>query len=201
MNDKTKYGSIKLYTSIAEFEDILNFTYGHVLVKEPRVNKNNGKTQVYSIWDKIEIEYNIDEHLVIIYKLPPPSPPLEAEAEIKNEVENDNDKMIDLVIESTILCILSMDGGANISNERDDDDDEDRLDLNIDPIISLFKEQFGDSFSSMEGVPNNGIITLDRINAQVDFTKLKVIKCNSNPLRGRIESLLSVGRDLTQSLC
>ncbi|CAL9728356.1 protein Syc1p [Monosporozyma unispora] len=189
---KTTVATLPLFCHVGEFQEIMNFTYGHVL--ESSTNETNpavNNTYKFLIWDKIEIQYNIEENLVTIYK----TLASKNEGEAEKEQPNDTETMINLVIESIILCVLSM-------NEDDEEiDEDDRLDLKIDPIITLFKEQFGDSFSSMEGIPNNGLITLDRINAQVDFTKMKVVKCNSNPLRGRIESILSIGKDLKQPLC
>lgn len=189
---KIETASLPLYCHALEFQEIMEFTYGHIL--ESSSNETNpaiNNTYVFLIWDKIEIGYNIEDSLVKIYKI------LDSEKKEarEEEIPNDTEKMVDLIIDSIVLCILSM-------NEDDNEiDEDDRLDLKIDPIITLFKEQFGDSFSSMEGMPNNGLITLDRINAQVDFNKMKVVKCNSNPLRGRIESILSIGKDLKQPLC
>lgn len=192
---KTEIASLPLFCHVTEFQEIMEFTYGHILESSSNdTNPATNNTYIFLIWDKIEIEYNIEDSLVKIYKILD-SEETETAEKKETETRHDTDKMVDLIIESIVLCILSM-------NEDDTEmDEDDRLDLKIDPIITLFKEQFGDSFSSMEGMPNNGLITLDRINAQVDFNKMKVVKCNSNPLRGRIESILSIGKDLKQPLC
>ena len=215
--NKTLYASIPLYCNLNEFQDILEFTYGNVMKSIATTSDTDTEDKsIYKynfyIWDKIEIIYNVRDNIVKIYKC------LEtdidhANQDSKNTGERDIETMIDLVIETIILSIISMDqNNNNNSNNNNSNRNEEhksfvkeeyeRLDFkNVDPIITLFKEQFGSSFSSMEGMPNNGLITLDRINAQIDFNKMKVVRCNSNPLRGRIESLLSIGKDLKQSLC
>lgn len=213
--NKILYATIPLHCSINEFQDILEFTYGGIIESTTELNKEEKaivkETHIYKykfyVWDKIEIIYNIKDKLVKIYKCLESNNTKGEEKDNKNKKgEEDTEKMIDLVIESMILSIISMDQadkGYDDTVVREEEEEEyERLEFkDIDPIITLFKEQFGTSFSSVEGIPNNGLITLDRINAQVDFNKMKVVKCNSNPLRGRIESLLSIGRDLKQPLC
>ena len=82
----------------------------------------------------------------------------------------------------------------------------------IKKVIELFKEQFGDAFTldfnetSGTGTEKTntdiiGTITLEKHLAKVNFTSMKVEKCNSNPLKGRVESILSIGGDLVSTLC
>lgn len=79
-------------------------------------------------------------------------------------------------------------------------------------VVELFKEQFGDAFTVMlskaddggiENVKEDiiGMITMGKHSAKVNFSSLKVEECNSNPLKGRVESILSIGGDLVSTLC
>lgn len=81
----------------------------------------------------------------------------------------------------------------------------------IKKVVELFKEQFGDAFTlvlskedgSIETTTDDiiGMITLGKHSAKVNFTNMKVDECNSNPLKGRVESILSIGGDLVSALC
>ncbi|KAK5781205.1 cleavage polyadenylation factor subunit YSH1 PWA37_002138 [Arxiozyma heterogenica] len=82
----------------------------------------------------------------------------------------------------------------------------------IKKVVELFKEQFGDAFTlnlneqkGEELKKTNtdiiGVITLGKHIAKVNFTSMKVEECNSNPLKGRVESILSIGGDLVSTLC
>ncbi|AQZ16810.1 YSH1 (YLR277C) and SYC1 (YOR179C) [Zygosaccharomyces parabailii] len=77
-------------------------------------------------------------------------------------------------------------------------------------IAKLFKEQFGDAFTLMinkgdeyskEGEDVNGVITIGKNMARINFSQLKIEECNSNPLKGRVEQILSMGADLVAPLC
>ncbi|CAI2026295.1 hypothetical protein SEUBUCD646_0H02210 [Saccharomyces eubayanus] len=71
-------------------------------------------------------------------------------------------------------------------------------------LQNLFQEQFGDCFSAETGQEEgvgNGSVTIGKSKAIVDFSTMKLIDCNSNPLRGRVESILSIGQKLTTPLC
>ncbi|CAI4779457.1 BGN_3a_G0050660.mRNA.1.CDS.1 [Saccharomyces cerevisiae] len=76
----------------------------------------------------------------------------------------------------------------------------------IQELQNLFREQFGDSFSIDEGIGKkenvkNGSVTIGKSKATIDFSTMKLIDCNSNPLKGRVESILSIGQILTTPLC
>ncbi|EHN00136.1 Syc1p [Saccharomyces cerevisiae x Saccharomyces kudriavzevii VIN7] len=76
----------------------------------------------------------------------------------------------------------------------------------IQELQNLFQEQFGDSFSANEGVGEqedvrNGSVTIGKSKAVIDFSTMKLVDCNSNPLKGRVESILSIGQKLTTPLC
>ncbi|QHS76278.1 cleavage polyadenylation factor subunit SYC1 [Saccharomyces paradoxus] len=76
----------------------------------------------------------------------------------------------------------------------------------IQELQNLFQEQFGDSFSVDEGMEKkedvkNGSVTIGKSKATIDFSTMKLIDCNSNPLKGRVESILSIGQKLTTPLC
>lgn len=73
-------------------------------------------------------------------------------------------------------------------------------------ISKLFKEQFGDTFQLQMTDPDTkeeikGTITIGKTTAIINFSKMTVEECNSNPLKGRIESLLKIGSDLVAPLC
>ena len=80
----------------------------------------------------------------------------------------------------------------------------------IKQVSNLFKEQFGDSFTlllekseSTEESEDDifGAVTIGKNNAHINFSKMKIEECNSNPLKGRVESLLRIGADLVAPLC
>ena len=71
-------------------------------------------------------------------------------------------------------------------------------------LQNLFQEQFGECFSANTGQEEgvrNGSVTIGKSKAIVDFSAMKLFDCNSNPLRGRVESILSIGQKLTTPLC
>lgn len=82
----------------------------------------------------------------------------------------------------------------------------------IKKVVELFKEQFGGAFTlnlneqkgeelKKANTDIIGVITLGKHIAKVNFTSMKVEECNSNPLKGRVESILSIGGDLVSTLC
>lgn len=73
-------------------------------------------------------------------------------------------------------------------------------------ISRVFKEQFGDTFTLFLNEEDSkeeikGTINLGKTTACINFSKMVVEECNSNPLKGRIESLLKIGSDLVAPLC
>lgn len=80
----------------------------------------------------------------------------------------------------------------------------------IKQIGKLFKEQFGDCFtlllnkySKSEDKEDDiiGVITIGKNEARVNFSQMKIEECNSNPLKGRVESIMNMGTDLVTELC
>lgn len=78
----------------------------------------------------------------------------------------------------------------------------------IKQMSRLFVEQFGDSFSLLTNEEQiskddeiKGSITIGKNVATINFSKMVVEDCNSNPLKGRIESILGIGADLVSPLC
>ncbi|CCD26764.1 cleavage polyadenylation factor subunit YSH1 NDAI_0I01950 [Naumovozyma dairenensis CBS 421] len=81
----------------------------------------------------------------------------------------------------------------------------------IKQISNLFREQFGETFTIFldkltEAKSNDtedilGAVTIGKNEARINFSKMRVEECNSNPLKGRVESLLKIGSDLVASLC
>lgn len=77
-------------------------------------------------------------------------------------------------------------------------------------IAKLFKEQFGETFTLMLAKGDDhkiedgdifGVITIGKNNARINFSKMQIEECNSNPLKGRVERILDMGADLAASLC
>ncbi|KAJ9572298.1 Beta-Casp domain [Nakaseomyces glabratus] len=85
----------------------------------------------------------------------------------------------------------------------------------IKQVAELFKTQFGDSFTLILNKDDDndtaeekeddefvkGLITIGKNTASINFTDMCVVECNSNPLKGRVESLLKIGIDMVSSLC
>lgn len=67
-------------------------------------------------------------------------------------------------------------------------------------ICSLLKEQFGDTFTANE-INYQGIVQTERYKATIDLNKMNVIESDSIPLKGRIESVLVMGRLICTPLC
>lgn len=67
-------------------------------------------------------------------------------------------------------------------------------------ICSLLKEQFGDTFTTNE-ITYQGIVQTERYKATIDLNKMNVIESDSLPLKGRIESVLVMGRLICTPLC
>ena len=45
------------------------------------------------------------------------------------------------------------------------------------------------------------MVTIGKSTAKIDFNNMKILECNSNPLKGRVESLLNIGGNLVTPLC
>lgn len=135
--------------------------------------------------------------------------------------------MADMVADSIIGILMSVDSSpASVKktshvcshSEGHPITKEDTLELQqkdevwkIKQISELFKEQFGESFTLLldKDDTNNttdssdikGKITFGKNEATVNFSQMKVEECNSNPLKGRVDSILSMGANLVAPLC
>ncbi|CCC69876.1 hypothetical protein NCAS_0D02950 [Naumovozyma castellii] len=129
----------------------------------------------------------------------------------------------DTVADSIIAILMSVDSApasikmSSRSCNHDHDHSNQIEELNqesdvwkIKQVSNLFKEQFGDSFTlllekseSTEESEDDifGAVTIGKNNAHINFSKMKIEECNSNPLKGRVESLLRIGADLVAPLC
>lgn len=116
----------------------------------------------------------------------------------------------DAVADSVMAILLSVESApasvkmsSHASNHHHGHDDHTSK---IKKISRIFKEQFGESFSLQLNEEDSkaeikGTIDLGKISAIINFSKMVVEECNSNPLKGRIESLLKIGTDLVAPLC
>ncbi|CEP64208.1 cleavage polyadenylation factor subunit YSH1 LALA0_S10e04940g [Lachancea lanzarotensis] len=76
----------------------------------------------------------------------------------------------------------------------------------IKQVARLCTEQFGDCFSYKLDEKDTtadiiGNITIGKTKASINLSQMKVAECDSNPLRGRIESILTIASDLIAPLC
>lgn len=121
----------------------------------------------------------------------------------------------DSVADSVVAILMSVDSSpASVKmtshgcNPHDHPEESETL-WKVKQISRLFKEQFGDAFTLFLGKDSTGqptddvkgSVTIGKNTATVNFSTLSVEECNSNPLKGRIESILSIGSDLVASLC
>ncbi|AAS54769.2 AGR279Cp [Eremothecium gossypii ATCC 10895] len=121
----------------------------------------------------------------------------------------------DAVADSIVAILLSVDSSpasvkrsSHSCNSNDHPGESETL-WKIKQIAKLFNEQFGDSFTLLldkesEHSDNENIkgsVTIGKNYATVNFSKMAVEDCNSNPLKGRIESILGIGADLVAPLC
>ncbi|SCU89006.1 LAFA_0E15698g1_1 [Lachancea sp. 'fantastica'] len=73
-------------------------------------------------------------------------------------------------------------------------------------VARLCTEQFGDCFSYKLDENDTtadiiGNVTIGKTKASINLSQMKVAECDSNPLRGRIESILTIASDLIAPLC
>lgn len=128
----------------------------------------------------------------------------------------------DAVADSIVAILLSVDSSPasvkmsshscehNHHHERQDELLQNTDLWKVKQIAKLFEEQFGDAFTLLlkkgddykkEDGDINGVITIGKNNARINFSQMKIEECNSNPLKGRVESILDMGADLAASLC
>ena len=127
----------------------------------------------------------------------------------------------DSVADSIIAVLISVDSSPasvkmssrtcnhNHSHSKEETVQHDEV-WKIKQIGKLFKEQFGDCFtlllnkySKSENKEDDiiGGITMGKNEARVNFSQMKIEECNSNPLKGRVESIMNMGTDLVTELC
>ncbi|AMD22878.1 HHR109Cp [Eremothecium sinecaudum] len=121
----------------------------------------------------------------------------------------------DSVADSIIAILLSVDSSpasvkmTSSGCNADGHEEGSETLWKIKQIAKLFTEQFGDSFTLLLDKSNEskseeeikGTVTIGKSAATVNFSKMLVEECNSNPLKGRIESILGIGADLVAPLC
>ncbi|SCU84106.1 LAMI_0C06260g1_1 [Lachancea mirantina] len=130
----------------------------------------------------------------------------------------------DTVADSVMAILLSVDSSPasvklsshSCSHEYHDEHElqDSEIQWKIRHIVRLLKEQFGDSLSlqmvetdtkttKANGKPNyaTATVTIGKNTAEINLTELGIVSCNSNPLKGRIESILSIASDLVAPLC
>lgn len=127
----------------------------------------------------------------------------------------------DAVADSVVSILMSVDS-APASVKMTSRSCEDHNHQNVEELIQqdpvwkikqiskLFQEQFGDSFTLLTNKENenkndnqdiNGVITIGKNTARINFSQLRIEECNSNPLKGRVEQILNMGVDLVAPLC
>ncbi|CAI4667018.1 ALI_collapsed_G0039910.mRNA.1.CDS.1 [Saccharomyces cerevisiae] len=138
-------------------------------------------------------------------------------------VEWTQDLMNDTVADSIIAILMNVDSApasVKLSSHSCDDHDHNNVQSNaqgkideverVKQISRLFKEQFGDCFTlflnkdeyaSNKEETITGVVTIGKSTAKIDFNNMKILECNSNPLKGRVESLLNIGGNLVTPLC
>ncbi|CCH58758.1 hypothetical protein TBLA_0A09750 [Henningerozyma blattae CBS 6284] len=132
--------------------------------------------------------------------------------------------MTDTVADSIIAILMSVDStpasvkmSSHTCNHGEEHKitEQDKAELlqrdevwKIKQISELFKEQFGDSFTLLLDKENpstsgdiKGKISFGKNESTINFSQMKIEECNSNPLKGRIESILNIGANLAASLC
>ncbi|CDO92861.1 unnamed protein product [Kluyveromyces dobzhanskii CBS 2104] len=116
----------------------------------------------------------------------------------------------DSVADSVMAILLSVESApASVkmsSHSCDHHNGQDDHLTKIKKISRIFREQFGDTFSLILDEQDSkddikGAVNLGKTTAVINFSKMVVEECNSNPLKGRIESLLKIGADLVAPLC
>ncbi|SCU85619.1 LANO_0C04808g1_1 [Lachancea nothofagi CBS 11611] len=128
--------------------------------------------------------------------------------------------MNDTVADSVMAILLSVDSSpASVkmsSHSCNHDHCEDPVEDNVEDqhddtwkirqVARLCTEQFGECFSYKldEASPTGeimGHINIGEMTASINLSQMRVAKCESNPLRGRIESILGIASDLVAPLC
>ena len=70
-------------------------------------------------------------------------------------------------------------------------------------ICSLLEEQFGEMFKNPASTSDSqqGVITTGKYSVLIDLEQLRVVESDSAPLKGRVESVLAIGKLLRTPLC
>ncbi|CAI4051806.1 hypothetical protein SKDZ_15G3250 [Saccharomyces kudriavzevii ZP591] len=167
-------------------EDATNDIYLRIIQMFGCIEKTTTKQITrLQILDEVRIEISVDDILIDWKK---------------------NSMISETIADSIVIMILGLHAGKKSvlseSGLRERESDA----WKIQELQNLFQEQFGDSFSANEGVGEqedvrNGSVTIGKSKAVIDFSTMKLVDCNSNPLKGRVESILSIGQKLTTPLC
>ncbi|CAB4255864.1 similar to Saccharomyces cerevisiae YOR179C SYC1 Subunit of the APT subcomplex of cleavage and polyadenylation factor [Maudiozyma barnettii] len=132
-------------------------------------------------------------------------------------VEWTQDLISDTVADSIIAILMSVDSAPasvkmsskTCSHDHDNDEHLEELESEkieawkVKQVVELFHEHFGETFElAMDDKETiKGKITMGKNNAEINFSEMKIGECNSNPLKGRVESILNIGADLVATLC
>lgn len=98
------------------------------------------------------------------------------------------------LLNSIILILFN----CNNNNNKQDKTQDPVSSISL--ICSLLKEQFGDTFTA-DDTTYQGTIKTEKYKAIIDLNKMNVIESDSIPLKGRIESVLTMGRLICTPLC
>ncbi|SMN21264.1 similar to Saccharomyces cerevisiae YOR179C SYC1 Subunit of the APT subcomplex of cleavage and polyadenylation factor [Maudiozyma saulgeensis] len=132
-------------------------------------------------------------------------------------VEWTQDLISDTVADSIIAILMSVDSAPasvkmsskTCSHDHENSEYLEELESEkneawkVKQVVELFREHFGESFElAMDDKEIiKGKITMGKNNAEINFSEMKIGECNSNPLKGRVESILNIGADLVATLC
>lgn len=117
----------------------------------------------------------------------------------------------DTVADSIMAILMSVDSSpasVKLSSRSCNHGHHSEVDK-IKKIAAIFKEQFGDSFTLLVDKVDNAdedkdikaLITIGKNSATINLTQMKIEECNSNPLKGRVESIMNIGINVVASLC
>lgn len=141
-----------------------------------------------SVGQTIKIKYQASEKIVGRHR-----------SEAGQEQFDNTTTTIDSLVDSVLLLLLSNCGSYEDTNDNSNSliRDTHNTEHAVEPekfAAFLLNEQFGNEY-------HNGVIVVGKYRAVVDLHTLRVVESNSGPLRGRVESVLAVGRTLRTPLC
>lgn len=113
-----------------------------------------------------------------------------------NTITNKDELEIYNTLINTIILIL-----FNCNNNSNNTQNKIKKTISsISLVCSLLKEQFGDTFTA-DDTTYQGIIKTEKYKAIIDLNKMNVIESDSIPLKGRIESVLTMSKLICTPLC